>query len=105
MALGFRQLPVDWWPASKLYVIEYATPEDAGRLSDYTPLAVKLKREGRAVIDKLTDERYYDNPGLAIDSIEDKHGRNVPRNRLRLRLQTLGQSQGYWLDTGILIGS
>ena len=40
--------------------------------------------------------------GFAIDRIEDRDGRRVPNDRLRLRLQTVGQQQGYWLDTGVL---
>jgi hypothetical protein len=27
----------------------------------------------------------------------------VPNNNMRLRLQTIDNQQGYWLDTGILL--
>lgn len=109
MPLGFRQMPVDWWPASKLYTIEYASQADASRLNPLTPLRVRLKRESKAKVeDKRAEESYYINPGLAIKSIEDRDGnalRPPTPVPLRLRLQTLAHPQGYWLDTGILLGS
>jgi hypothetical protein len=104
MALGFRQLPVDWWPGSRLYTIDYATPDDAHGLNPLTPLRITMARAGKKVVNRLTGEEYMDNPNLIIKSIKDREGRTVPQSRLRLRLQTIGSQQGYWLDTGILIG-
>ena len=40
---------------------------------------------------------------LLIAGIEDRDGRSVPNNNMRLRLQTIDNQQGYWLDTGILL--
>jgi hypothetical protein len=105
MALGFRQLPVDWWPASRLYAIDYASPDDARALTPWTPLRVTLRRAGKKVKHPLTGEEYMDNPNLIIKSIKDRQDRTVPIDRLRMRLQTLSSHQGYWLDTGILLGS
>lgn len=105
MPLGFRQLPVDRWPASRLYFIEYATPNDAHELNTMTPLRITLARAGKKVTDRRTNETYMDNPELTIKRVEDREGRPVAKDRLRLRLQTISQQQGYWLDTGILLGS
>lgn len=105
MSLGFRQMSVDRWPASRLYTIDYASPEDARMLNPLTPLRITLTRAGKKVEDKRTGEIYLDNPELSIRRIEDRDGRGVPKDRLRLRLQTINHSQGYWLDTGILLGS
>jgi hypothetical protein len=105
MPLGFRQLPVDRWPASRLYFIEYATPDDAHQLNTLTPLRVTLGRAGKKMTDKRSGETYMDNPELTIKRVEDRDGRPVSKDRLRLRLQTISQQQGYWLDTGILLGS
>ena len=105
MPLGFRQLPVAWWPGSRLYYIDYATPDDARTLNPFTPLAVTLRRKGSKTTNRITGEEYVDNPDLEIRSIQDRSGRTVPNARLRIRLQTLDQPQGYWLDTGILLGS
>ena len=103
MVLGFRQLEVDWWPATQLYSIEYRTPDDARSLNPLTPLKVTIKRAGKKVTNKLTGEEYIDNPNLEIYRVQDREGRTVPPSRMRLRLQTISHSQGYWLDTGILI--
>jgi hypothetical protein len=105
MPLGFRQLPVDWWPGSRLYHIDYATPDDARSLNPMTPLRIALKRAGKKVTNRATGEEYMDNPNLEIKSIKDREGRTVPPARMRLRLQTISHQQGYWLDTGILLGS
>ena len=40
---------------------------------------------------------------FAIRRIEDAEGRAVPANQLRLRLQTIDNAAGYWLDTGVLL--
>jgi len=103
MALGFRQLPVDWWPATRLYSIEYRTDEDANALNAVTPLHITLKRAGRRMTNKADDEQYIENPELQIAAIKNRDDRTVPVSRLRLRLQTLNDLQGYWLDTGVLI--
>lgn len=105
LPLGFRQLPVDWWPGSRLYSIDYATPDDARSLNPMTPLRITLARAGKKVINRLTGEEYMDNPNLIIKGIKDREGRTVPPARMRLRLQTISHQQGYWLDTGILLGS
>ena len=105
MPLGFRQLPVDRWPASRLYAIEYKTPDDARALNPLTPLKVTLERAGKKSFDRRTGEAFMDNPELRIKRVEDREGRAVPKDRMRLRLQTISQQQGYWLDTGILLGS
>lgn len=105
MPLGFRQLPVDWWPGSRLYHIDYASPDEARALNPQTPLRITLKRAGRKVTNKVTGEEYLDNPNLEIMGVKDREDRTVPKDKLRLRLQTISHQQGYWLDTGILLGS
>lgn len=96
MPLGFRQFPVDWWPSTRLYSLDYASPELAAKLNAKTPLAIKLKRNTRGEARDIID-------ALVIERIEDREGRSVPGNNLRLRLQTIDRQQGYWLDTGILL--
>jgi hypothetical protein len=105
MPLGFRQLPVEWWPGSRLYYIDYRTPDEARTLNPLTPLRVALKRITRKA-ERLSDgTEYIENPELAIASVIDREGRSQSTQRLRLRLQTIDQPQGYWLDTGILLGA
>lgn len=96
MALGFRQFPVDWWPATRQYSLDYASSEIAKTLNARTPLSVCLKRTERDVKKQVVDS-------FEPDTITDANGRTVPKNQLRLRLQTIDRQQGYWLDTGILL--
>ena len=95
MPLGFRQFPVDWWPSTRLYSLDYASQELAAKLNAKTPLRVRLKRNTREAKDIID--------ALVIAGIEDRDGRSVPNNNMRLRLQTIDNQQGYWLDTGILL--
>jgi hypothetical protein len=55
-------------------------------------------------VNRVTDERYIDNPNLRLKEAKDRRDSSVV-TKLVLRLQTLDQPQGYWLDTGILLGS
>ena len=104
MPLGFRQLEADWWPATRLYYIDYQSPEAARRLHQQTPLKVTLKRAGKQQKGHGADDEYIDNPNLLINKILNRDDASVPNaNSLKLKLQTISQSQGYWLDTGILL--
>ena len=96
MSLGTRQFAADWWPGTRLYSIGYASPDAASRLNTRTPLRVELGRasgrDNRGVVDAFTVLR-----------VEDAEGRRVNTKDLRLRLQTIDQSEGFWLDTGVLL--
>lgn len=96
MTLGTRQFAVDWWPGARLYTLDYANPEAAERRNAKAPFAIELRRAmGR------------DNPGVvdafAIGRVTDADGATVSPRDFRLRLQTIGDAAGYWLDTGILL--
>ena len=97
MQLGFRQMPVEWWPATPLYFVDYRDEEARAELNDKVPLKVSLKRARESLRKGAMD-------GFEIDRIEDADTRTIPRDRLRLRLQTIGEAQGYWLDTGVIMG-
>lgn len=96
MTLGFRQFDADWWPATRLYSLDYANPDIAQKLNPRTPLQVTLRRNTRGDNRDIVD-------AFTIDRVEDAEGRAVGANQLRLRLQTIDNQDGYWLDTGILL--
>ena len=100
MPLGFRQMSVDWWPATRLYSLAYAEGADVGALQQRTPLKVQLRRvqdrRGGTAGSRPVDQ-------FAFQKIEDRDGRGVDRGQLRLRLQTIDNHAGYWLDTGVLL--
>lgn len=105
IALGVRQFPNEWWPASLLYIIDYASETDRVALQPKTPLLVRLQRanEPRASRSAARGDTVV-NDRLIIERVEIVDGgRYVRPSQLRMRLQTLRNRDGYWLDTGILV--
>lgn len=96
MALGFRQVDLERWPTTRLYWMEYAGKAAGERYSTRTPLKVALER----VVPR--DRASIDTEGFRIVSVADRDGEPISGRPLTLRLQTLAQSDGYWLDTGML---
>lgn len=103
--LGFRQLSAQWWTGTRLYYMEYASPEAARMLGGRVPLKVSLRRLGSIASDGRTGDQWIKDPDIAISEVLDSNDAPVNRNLLRLRLQTLDNTRGYWLDTGNLLES
>ena len=87
--LGFRQLGVERWPATPLYRIIFAHPQDARAKA--LPLKVTLERS--------TDENV--DLDFKVSDVADANGNQQPAGVVLLKLQTLKDEYGYWLDTGI----
>jgi hypothetical protein len=103
MALGVRQFSNERWPATLLYTVDYKDEEARLRLQPQTPLLVQLKRERVQSTASANDGRAVEaNDKLLIDRIEGTRG-SVSRQLLQMRLQTMRNRDGYWLDTGILV--
>ena len=97
MFLGFRQLPQDSWPGTPLFHLDVVGARPAG--ADWAmPWRVTFRRE------ESEDSRpgEYAGEQFDIDQIVDRNGEDVSHGRLRLRLQTLRNADGYWLDTGVV---
>lgn len=98
MFLGFRQLPLERWPGTPLFFLD---------ISDYTasdghwamPWRITFRREDHAG-DGSFAQIAAANEELAIDQIFDCHGQEMGHDRVLLRMQTLRNPDGYWLDTG-----
>lgn len=92
--IGFRQLPIERWPATPLYFLEFGNPQTARRMK--LPLLVTLER---ADADEGQEDKKED---FHVTSVEDSEGTMLRPSDVALRLQTLRLEAGYWLDTGIL---
>ncbi|MBV9219044.1 MAG: virulence factor SrfB, partial [Methylobacteriaceae bacterium] len=92
--IGFRQLQLERWPATPLYVIEFANPATAARLK--LPLSVTIER---AEADEGDESRRED---FRITDVQDAEGTSLRHTDVVLRLQTLKSPSGYWLDTGVV---
>lgn len=101
--IGFRQMPLERWPATPLYRLDFANENARSKMK--TPFKVTLRRrefdnnpEGDEA--KLREEALKE--AFVIEEIEDGEGDMVSSRDVRLRLHTLGIGQSeYWLDTGV----
>ena len=87
MYIGTRQLDVDRWTATPLYKLHFV---DA--LQGNLPYIVSLERDLEMSDDALGE-------AVRIEAVEDKDG--ITRNQnVKIQLQTLGENDEYWLDSG-----
>jgi hypothetical protein len=105
MTLGFRQFAADWWPATPLYAIDYASEADGERLKSKVPLAVGLKRgkDARDVSDRFEIARIERADGGPVARQQNDDGQLAWP--LSLKLRTLVGPGDYWLDSGILVAT
>ena len=105
LSVGFRQFPVERWPTTRFYLLDFTTEEDrrtaAGGKLPYT-ITMRFLQRG---VEDNTIKGEQDEGELSIVSIVDSQG-NEPRGgkkAVEVRLQTLPLDEGYWLDTGVLV--
>lgn len=95
--LGFRQLDLERWTVSRLYMLEYSNPDNVPRLK--LPLRITVRR---AEIDAEDKDAEALREGFEVDEILDAEGDPQHRRIVQLRLQTEKSEAGYWRDTGAL---
>jgi hypothetical protein len=105
--IGFRQLPIERWTATPLYMMEFANPDNAKSFD--LPLRVKVRRaqpKGQVQVslgrEQEEDPEQEMRETFVIDEVTDAEGAGHPNSVVRLRLQTMGDQDGYWRDTGRL---
>jgi hypothetical protein len=105
LSIGFRQFPIERWPTSRFYLLDFASEEDrrlassSGNLPYQVRIGLQLKE-----IDPQSGPQEYDEGSLFVMEVMDSKG-NQPRGgskAISLRLQTMPLDEGYWLDTGVL---
>ncbi len=95
--LGFRQLPLERWPATPLYALEFGNADDVRNLA--LPLTVRL---ARGIADPGSPEAEASREQFKPASIRDAEGQERHPTTVRMRLQTMRDEGGYWRDTGAL---
>ncbi|WP_144299971.1 virulence factor SrfB [Elioraea rosea] len=95
--LGFRQLDLERWTATRLYRMEFANPASVRRLA--LPLTVTVER---AEVDPERADAELRREDFRISEVVDAEGDNLRTSEVTLRLQTLEEEAGYWRDTGAL---
>ncbi len=94
--IGFRQLAIDRWPATPLYFLDFANPQSAARMR--LPLTLTLQRAD----EEEEDAQGHRMEDFSVTDIEDADGSTMRPSDVDIRLQTLKDEAGYWLDTGVL---
>ncbi|MDR1086407.1 MAG: virulence factor SrfB [Deltaproteobacteria bacterium] len=105
--VGFRQLNCSRWTTTRLYTLDYKSPEAKRQSVGRLPYTVSLEltvpeleeepeKSSRSTILKRTEGI------IRVTSVSDKNGQGLPPGTVVIRLQTLGDDSGYWLDTGVL---
>jgi hypothetical protein len=95
--LGFRQLPIERWPATPIYALEFGNADDVRNLA--LPLTVRLTR---GVAEAGTPDAEASKEQFKPTSIRDAEGQERHPTTVRMRLQTMRDESGYWRDTGAL---
>ncbi|HEY0181286.1 MAG TPA: virulence factor SrfB [Rhodopila sp.] len=93
--IGFRQLPIERWTATPLYVMEFTNPDTVSRLS--LPLRVQV---GRRTEDPDSARFEAAREHFVVEEVEDATGTRLSNRDVTLRLQTSDDQEGYWRDTG-----
>ncbi len=90
MLVGMKQLEDEDWIATPIYKVDFSSPDKAAKLSSRMPLKIDMTRD------------YHTNKeGIeSIEAILDKDGEEVMPGDISVRLQTLPDEYGYWMDTG-----
>jgi hypothetical protein len=98
LSVGYRQLDAARWPATRYYLLNFASPEALDWARGKTPYNVILQLKRAEKPEDQPDDR--DEGEFVIEEITDSKGNTVPKNHLVMHLQTLPLDEGYWLDTG-----
>jgi hypothetical protein len=98
MFLGFRQLKLDRWPGTPLFFLDLAEDHPARR-SAPMPWLVTFRRNEPLADDPVAKQE-LDLENLWVDRVVDQTGNDVSKDLVRIRLQTMRNVEGYWLDTG-----
>lgn len=106
--IGFRQLPLERWTATPLYMLEWGQGVDPDALK--RPLKVTIRRsapppdeEDQTVREEFVIERITEKNGTAHD-LKGLSAKREERAPVVRKLRTLGQryETGYWLDSGVI---
>lgn len=105
--LGFRQLPIERWPATPLMWVQFRGGEESARKL-HVPVDLEFRREAKVAGQEGKDERVVADVFMETFKLAgaiDADGATV-KHVIATRMQTLRVNDeggtGYWLDTGTL---
>ena len=100
--LGSRQLPLERWTTTPLYLLDFASASAEAR----APLHVTFERtEFDEDPERETSEtalrREAMREAISVVELEDRERDAMKPSEVVLRLHTLGFADAYWIDTGL----
>jgi len=103
LVIGFRQLPLERWPTTRFYVIEFNSDADRKDAENNGHFPLKLHLEFTFTgSDEPSREQVEGELKITEIEISAEGGGTLSPSKLSVRLQTLPLNEGYWLDTGII---
>lgn len=99
--IGFRQLGLARWTVTPFYSLDY-TENVPDNIGDTLPLNVEIAYKRPEDDDDAPGNDLNDEGVFTIEGYESEGDHQPPRGCLELKLMTLLDEQGYWLDTGKL---
>lgn len=99
--IGFRQLGLSRWTVTPFYALDY-TENAPDNIGDALPLRVEIAYKRPEADSGVPGGDPLDEGVFTIEGYESEGHTPAPRGCLELKLMTLLDEQGYWLDTGKL---
>lgn len=99
--VGFRQLEAERWPATPFYRLSFADQQAIANARGRLPYQVSVSFMSSCRNDATGGSAEIDEGEFKIEDVIAADEGGVKREELTLRLQTLKNQEGYWLDTGI----
>ena len=96
ITIGYRQLAVDRWPASRYYLLDFPDKSKLGP----GPYKITVRLDNQSGFSRADGDLQTEGE-ISVLSVEDVNGGTPPK--AVAKLQTLPTTDGYWLDTGIVI--
>jgi len=110
-----RQLNSPSYPTRPFYIVDLNKDEIERRIKDKYGLENGDRKEIKDTVDRelerlqklrpykfiIVRENYFDDKEtLKIESVEDRNNENIPTSYFSLQVQSMGETNNYWLDSG-----
>lgn len=112
LMIGFKRLPAKSYRGRMIYLLEFNDEKIAERRASHYPdlnpeqlerevddYKIKLKNRMPFTV-KISRDYRDDRENIHIDSIVDAKREDISTKLFALKLKTLDEDKGYWLDTG-----
>ena len=116
MRLWTRQLNTSQYPTRPFYLLDFnsdkikermqakngLTDENNRETKDYTASELERIRQLSPFKIKIERENYIqEKETLIIESVEDRNNEDLPTSYFTLQVQSMSESDSYWLDSGV----